>query len=274
MRQRGASERFAKDGMNYTLRGTGRECVLFLSGCGPGQAIWGRAGYLVRKLGETNRILIPDWGGQGKSESTEPAKDIDSVVVSLISLLDEIGIKKATLIGYSWGGLIAQRIAATYPSYVIRLVLLSTYVEQRSIKFWVIYNLILLGLILGCRPLSTRLMYGISIRYDEDKRVGHGNRRFSQEMAAASWKHMYALVKNVIRPFNSRSWLGRVTCPTQIIVGENDPLCDTVQLYGIQRGLQSLRDQLRIDYVASGHVPLDDNIRGVTSLVQDFILKT
>lgn len=87
--------------------------------------------YLREPLGELAgryRLLLPDLRGCGRSTRGLPATCYtwDAVVADLVALLDAEGVERADVLGFSTGGLIAQRLVLTVPQRVRRLVVASS----------------------------------------------------------------------------------------------------------------------------------------------------
>jgi len=70
-------------------------------------------------------VLAVDLPGHGRSTGTPPAS-VEEAADWLIALLDAAGLPAATLIGHSFGSLIAMEAAARAPARVRQLVLLGT----------------------------------------------------------------------------------------------------------------------------------------------------
>lgn len=64
--------------------------------------------------------------GHGDSDKPECCYALDDFAADVDAFMDAVGIEEATLVGHSGGGLIAQRVAESYPHRVSRLVLVST----------------------------------------------------------------------------------------------------------------------------------------------------
>jgi non-heme chloroperoxidase len=68
--------------------------------------------------------LVPDQRGHGDSDKPECCYTVDDFADDVDAFIEAVGIKRATLVGDSSGGLIAQRVALEYPHRVGRLVLI------------------------------------------------------------------------------------------------------------------------------------------------------
>lgn len=98
--------------------------VLMLHGGGPGAsglANWQRN---VEALGEHFTVIVPDMPGYGRSSKqldlTDPFGDLAAAMGDLI---EELGLEEAHLVGNSYGGGAALRMALDRPDRVTRMVL-------------------------------------------------------------------------------------------------------------------------------------------------------
>ncbi|MFB7879037.1 alpha/beta fold hydrolase [Nocardia sp. NPDC056064] len=87
--------------------------------------------YLRHPLGRLaghHRLLLPDLRGCGRSARGLPptAFDPDTVVADLIAVLDAFETERADVLGFSFGGLLAQRLAVTAPERIGRLIIASS----------------------------------------------------------------------------------------------------------------------------------------------------
>jgi lipase len=73
------------------------------------------------------RVLAPDLPGHGRSPAVEPEGFAPAPLLDLLeSLLDERGVERTAVMGNSWGGFLAVRLAARSPERVSALVLLDS----------------------------------------------------------------------------------------------------------------------------------------------------
>ena len=70
------------------------------------------------------RALVPDQRGHGDSDKPECCYTTDDFAADVDAFMKAVGVEKATLVGHSSGGLIAQRVALDYPRRVDRLVMI------------------------------------------------------------------------------------------------------------------------------------------------------
>jgi 2-hydroxy-6-oxo-octa-2,4-dienoate hydrolase len=112
---------------NVLTAGDGPPVVL-VHGSGPGVTAYANWRLTVPALAERMRVIAPDMIGFGFTErpATPMVCDTDRWVDHLVSLLDALDIPAASVVGNSFGGAIALRLAARLPERVDRLVLMGS----------------------------------------------------------------------------------------------------------------------------------------------------
>ncbi len=97
--------------------------ILFLHGIGSS-----RGGFSAQlaHFGRTRWCLAPDAPGYADSDDDPAIASLDHYVDRYLDLLDTVGSERADVVGVSWGGVVAARLAATHPGRVGRLVLADT----------------------------------------------------------------------------------------------------------------------------------------------------
>ena len=107
-----------------TVAGDGPAVVL-LHGGGPGAS--GQSNYVrnIEPLSEHFRVIVPDMPGYGRSTKGIDQRDpFGDLAGAIRGLLDELGLRSAHLVGNSYGGSAALRLALDTPARVDRLVLM------------------------------------------------------------------------------------------------------------------------------------------------------
>lgn len=77
------------------------------------------------------RVLAPDLRGHGHS-TWDPPWNAEALVADLVDTLDAAGVDTATVVGHSYGGMLAVHLAATAPERVGAVVLLDPAVAIAS----------------------------------------------------------------------------------------------------------------------------------------------
>lgn len=103
------------------------EPLLLLHGSGPGVSGWTNWNGVMDELGERHHVFVPDIAGFGFTEFKEDTHyDIKFWVNHLVEFMDAVGIKKASLVGNSFGGAMGIGLALFAPDRLNKLVLLGT----------------------------------------------------------------------------------------------------------------------------------------------------
>lgn len=122
----GASVLAAGIRTNYLDAGEGAPVVL-VHGSGPGVSAYANWRLTIPRLASSFRVLAPDMVGFGFTERPEPITyHLDTWVGQLIGFLDALGLDRVSIVGNSFGGGLALRVAARHPERVDRLVLMGS----------------------------------------------------------------------------------------------------------------------------------------------------
>jgi pimeloyl-ACP methyl ester carboxylesterase len=100
--------------------GTGPPVVL-LHGQPGSRADWAA---VARRLMVDHQVIVPDRPGYG--ETGGRARGFRGNAAAVVSLLDRLGVARATIVGYSWAGGVALALAQEVPERVTSLVLVSS----------------------------------------------------------------------------------------------------------------------------------------------------
>jgi len=99
--------------------------VVLLHGGGPGATGASNYGRNIDTLAEHFRVIVPDMPGYGRSSKELDFSDpFGDLATAIRGLLDELGIDTAHLVGNSYGGAAALRLALDRPDKVGKLVLM------------------------------------------------------------------------------------------------------------------------------------------------------
>lgn len=111
---------------NYHDQGSG-DPVLLIHGSGPGVSAWANWRLVLPELAKRHRVLAPDVLGFGYTERPEAAVyDAESWLDHLVGFLDALGLDRVSVVGNSFGGSLALRLATRCPDRVHRLVLMGS----------------------------------------------------------------------------------------------------------------------------------------------------
>ncbi len=108
--------------IHYEVLGDGPPLVL-LEGLGYGPWMWR---YQRPELGRSHRLILVDNRGIAPSTPLSAPYTIREFALDTLAVLDAEAVDRASLLGVSMGGFIAQTIAAIAPDRTDRLILVST----------------------------------------------------------------------------------------------------------------------------------------------------
>ena len=112
---------------NYLEAGSGDQTIVFVHGSGPGVTAYANWRGVLPVLGESFRCVAPDMVGFGYSERPEkPNYSLQTWADQTLGVMDALGIEKAHLVGNSFGGGIALRLATRHPDRVDKMVLMGS----------------------------------------------------------------------------------------------------------------------------------------------------
>jgi pimeloyl-ACP methyl ester carboxylesterase len=116
-------QRLGKDSIHYWSGGRGPTVVLVHGFGASAMWLWYPQ---VADLAKDHRVIVPDllWFGDSRSEDRDFG--IDHQVRAVEALLDHLGEREASVVGVSYGGLVAHELASDRPAAVRRLVLVDT----------------------------------------------------------------------------------------------------------------------------------------------------
>jgi pimeloyl-ACP methyl ester carboxylesterase len=97
---------------------------------------WETWTHIIPTLAKRYTVLAPDLLGQGESERPHGDYSLGAHANMLRDLMDELGYKRATVIGQSFGGGVAMQFAYQFPQRCERLVLLNSGGLGREVTFY------------------------------------------------------------------------------------------------------------------------------------------
>lgn len=108
--------------LDYEDHGQGH-VLLLLHGLGSTKKDWDAQ---VPFFSKTHRVIAVDLRGHGASTKPQDAYSVELMTEDVKQLLDQLNIKKATIVGFSMGGAVAFEMAANHPEYLDNLVIVNS----------------------------------------------------------------------------------------------------------------------------------------------------
>lgn len=239
--------------------------LLLINGIGTSLESWRP---LARRLRLNRRLIMFDVPGTGGSGRLRTPLRMPGMARLGVDLLDQLGDDRVDVLGYSWGGAVAQQLARDAPIRVRRLVLVSTS-PGRGGKTPLLPLLALMG---GPWQLASGTYLsrmGPVIFGGDPGRTGGGPRGGAQ----SPWDQLptrlgYVQQMYAISGWTSLPWLARITAPTLVISGADDPLIPVENA----RLLASRIPGARLSLVADGgHLWLLEHAKTAAVLIDEFL---
>ena len=108
--------------LHYEDRGSGPP-LLLVAGLASDSMSWLP---VATPLAARFRTIMPDNRGVGRTLSQDGPCSIDAIADDCAALIRHLGVARASVLGHSMGGFVAQRLALRHPGLVDRLILVAT----------------------------------------------------------------------------------------------------------------------------------------------------
>jgi pimeloyl-ACP methyl ester carboxylesterase len=249
--------------LRVSIRGEGRP-VLLLNGLGASIALWDALHEDLSGL----EVISFDAPGTGRSSTPAWPYRMKSLADMVAGLLDALGYDQVDVVGYSFGGVLAQQFAYDHPQRVRRLVLGATLCGWGGLAGDV---LSLLSVLTPIRYYSARA-YALSAPVLAGG-AAEADPAFVERTAAARVADRptlngYCMQLMAAWSWSSLPWLHRLQAPTLVVTGAQDRLVPAVNSELIASRLPCAR-MLRID--GWGHYVLLDRQSGAGAAIGDFL---
>jgi pimeloyl-ACP methyl ester carboxylesterase len=198
--------------------------LLMINGIGANVEMWGPA---ERILAEGSRTIAFDCPGTGRSQTPLFPMPMREIARTVVAMLDELGHEQVDVMGFSFGGVLAQQLAHDAADRVRRLALVSTAWGWGST----------LGPPSAITAVTSPLRYYSRSWYQlTNKLLGETDGEAADVCARLAHPPTplgYAYQLWAAASWSSLLWLHRVEVPTLVLSGGNDrlvPPANAVQL--------------------------------------------
>jgi pimeloyl-ACP methyl ester carboxylesterase len=170
------------------------------------------------------RCISWDHRGQGLSApGTGRAVSVEQVTDDAIALMRALALPAAHFVGLSMGGFVGMRLAARHPALLRSLVLLDTSADPEPAENVPRYRLLnVVARWFGLRAVAGRvmpIMFGRTFLGDPARAE---ERTLWRTRLVGNARGIYRAVNGVIERAGVVDELARITCPTLVLVGEED----------------------------------------------------
>jgi len=246
--------------------------LVLIHGFASSTLVWSKVFLSLAQAGfHVITVDLLGFGYSGKPRNGEYT--IDGQANFLMKLLEHLGIKRATLVGSSYGGAVAATCALDHASRIEKLVLVGTVNNNEPLRFNLMrfFSSPILGdvvspLLIGSRRLLRRRMKRVYDRHEwvlDERRV---DARHFPLRASGTQRAMIRTVRGWDAERISRD-AHLIRQPTLLLWGENDieiPLSDGERLH------QEIPGSRLVVFLKCGHLPHEEYPEAFTEVVADF----
>jgi long-chain acyl-CoA synthetase len=256
------------NGANLSVeeRGRGEEAMVFAHGVLLNRRIFDQQ---MAALQDRYRCVSFDFRGHGRSEVPDDGYAVDALAEDAAFLIRSMGCDPCHFVGHSLGAFVGLRLAARHPELIRSLVLLSASADAQPRLDVIRYRMMqTMARRVGLRPLVPTLMgvmFSRMFRRDPDRATERETWR--QMIGAQSLAGALHAVDGVLERASVRDELARITAPTLIVVGEQDPSAPL----RLGKGLQSGISGSELVTVSTGHTSPVEQPEAVTAAIERFL---
>jgi 3-oxoadipate enol-lactonase len=232
-----------------------------------GQTSWGAQLPVLHELGW--RTLLVDPPGTGQSPPATRLFTMEECAAAAVAVLDAAGVDRAALLGLSWGGFVALRVALAAPQRVTALVLSNTSARRMSSRERQRDRLLSSIVRLGIPGGPGRLVVTGMLSEDSRRRDPAFAAEFAHAVNRLDKPGLARAMRSVLAERTSvADELHRIAAPALVIAGAEDPAFPPVHA-------QELADRIpraRLETLPCvGHLAPREAPVAVTNLLKSFL---
>jgi 3-oxoadipate enol-lactonase len=206
-------------------KGSGTETVVLLQGLGLSSRFWFDQPAILSEMTDgPKRIVVIDNRGAGRSDRPRGRYQMRQMADDVIAVLDAIDCPRATIVGISMGGMIAQRVAMHHPKRVGGLVLIAT---MPGLPHSRLPSPRAIALLLSL-PLQKKRSRSHDRLLLPEKELDHAATHFARWPAALAEDPLRASTFASQFAAVATNWTGRlhanIECPAVVVSGKEDIL--------------------------------------------------
>lgn len=252
----------------HQLFGEG-ETLLFLNG---GMMTYHSWAPVTAAFRERYRILGCDFRGQLLSPG-DPPRTFEEHAADIIRLLDGLGIDRVHVIGASFGGEVGVLLAALFPGRVRSLIAVTAgdrstpLLKEGSRRIREICRAAVEG---GDGGLLHDLL--VQEAFSEEWAQAHRDeleaRRAQVAALPVAWFEGVAGLVDCLEEFDFRPHLGRIACPTLVVIAGRDRIIEQARSRALAEGIARSKVLL---FELSGHALVAEDPRGLARACREFL---
>ena len=240
--------------------------LLMVNGLGGSAEHWQP---LIPELPGRDLIMV-DHPGTGLSAPLDRFMPMRSLAALYVAVLDQLGVDRADLLGFSFGGAVAQQMAVDHPARLNSLILAGTSCGWGGVPANP------MTLFIASNPLRYQFpeMRKASARYLYRGRAGRDPQLFETELKGmrshpASMRGIYHQV-SAYSSWTSVPWLRELSTPTLVLAGSQDPMAPAANSRLLAAKIPGA--ELRI-FKGGGHLFLFDSPGQAGPVIRSFLAR-
>lgn len=214
------------------------------------------------------QVIRFDVPGMGLSSAPYAPIPVTAVADLAVAVLDDRGVERADVLGYSYGGAVAQQLAFEHPERLCRLLLAATNCGIGAVP----------GSYAAMASLATTLRYYSPMYFDRTAATLYGgvtgrDRSTRRRMMAERRRHPPSAYGYQMQLLGTIGWsslpfLARIPHDTLVISGDDDPLIPVCNAEMLARRIPRARLEI---VTHSGHLFLWDEATRLATRVSRFL---
>jgi 3-oxoadipate enol-lactonase len=216
---RGGSAARRASALACDVRGAGAP-LLLIHTLGASGAMFAPA---LPALAARHQLIVPDLRGHGRSRCLGAPADVGRLADDLVNLLDLLGIRRLAVLGYGYGSVIAQRLAASAPERVDLLALACTPAPSGRLGAATLPGALHA---LGAAPLAALAA-----------RASAADASAARAAMVPGDRAAIAAAGRALIPCDTAPWLPTITAPTLVLAAARDTLAPASHAAALARRL-------------------------------------
>lgn len=215
-------------------------------------------------LSKKFQVISYDMRGFGDSPSATGFPTNAEHADDLALLLESLGVERATVIGLSHGGMVAQHFAAKHGERLAGLGLVSTIASAHGPTYMLLRMLqgfLIRDDIIGFWEVLKSMMFSQAGAETLYRRESAFRRAMFDQYDCAALHSIYGQALE----HDSKAWFGRLDCPSLVVGGQEDILFPPA----VTRELADLLPSSRMELLPAAHFPPLEAWRDFNDLVID-----
>lgn len=252
--------------LNIVESGTGPETLVLLHGLLFSHRMFDSQ---VEVLESRFHCVRMDFRGQGDSEVTRSGYGLDTLAEDVIALIEHLDRGPVHLLGFSMGGMVAQRVALKRPELLRSLVLMNTSAEAEAKRKRPRFALLnLAARFLGMEKVAPKILPLLfSDHFVDDPACREERQRWLAMVTANDRIGMSRAVRGVVSRQSILEHIHRIRLPTKIITADQDRATSPARAQNMHTRID---DSKLVTIEGSGHMTTAEKPAEVNRILGDF----